>query len=210
MNREQIIEKIKNDRIVAIIRGIERTKAIASVKALHDAGINFFEVTFNTAFAKEIIAELNDIYGDEICIGAGTILEKDEVYAAQKAGAKFILSPDMDESVIKTTRELGLVSVPGALSATEVRQAQKFGADIVKIFPAGSTGPSYIKDLLGPLNNSQFMAVGGVGLENINEFFKAGVCAAGIGGTLLNKDIINANEFDKLTELGKKFINAIK
>lgn len=209
MNRQTIIEKIKSDKLIAIVRGIEKEKTLAAVAALHKAGLKFFEVTFNTPGAIEIITTLNATYGDELYIGAGTVLDEASVHAAFKAGAKFILSPDTDEQVIKASRSLNLISIPGALSPTEVRQAIKFGGDIIKIFPAGAVGPDYIKDLLGPLNTAQLMAVGGVGLGNANAFIQAGAIAVGVGGTLFDKKILANDDMSSLIEHGKRFIKAL-
>lgn len=208
MARTRVLEAIARERIVAIVRGLDTDRALVSVAALHKAGIRLVEVTCNSPAAMDTIRALRAAYGDTLLVGAGTVLDVDTVQAARAAGAGFILSPDTDAQVIAATRGADLVSVPGAMSPTEARIAMRAGADIVKIFPAGAVGPGYIKDLLGPLPDGRFMAVGGVNLENIAEFLQAGAMAAGVGGALLDTTLIAAGDMAGLTALAGRFLDA--
>lgn len=191
--------------VVAILRGTSREDALGCVEAFAAAGIRGIEVTFNTPGAPAIIEELARRHAD-LVIGAGTVLTVDDVVKAASAGAQFILSPDMNPDVVAATKLRGLLSVPGAYTATEVLAAVRAGADIVKIFPAGAAGAAYIKDLLGPLNGFRFMAVGGVSLENTASFFRAGAVSVGIGGQLVDKNLIAAKNWKGLQTLAAKFL----
>lgn len=192
--------------VVAILRGISHEEALGCVEAFSRAGIKGIEVTFNTPGAPAIIESLARLH-PELCIGAGTVLSVDDVIRAHNAGARFILSPDTNRDVIAATKQRGLISVPGAFTATEVLAASRAGADIVKIFPAGKAGAAYIKDLLGPLNGFRFMAVGGVSLENTADFFRAGACSVGIGGQLVDREKIKAQDWAGLEKLAAQFLS---
>lgn len=191
--------------VVAILRGTAREDAIGCVEAFAEAGVKAIEVTFNTPGAPAIIEELARRHPD-LLIGAGTVLTLDDVARAHAAGARFILSPDTNPDVIRAAKQRGLLSVPGAYTATEVLAAVRAGADIVKIFPAGAAGAAYIKDLLGPLNGFTFMAVGGVSLENTASFFRAGAVAVGVGGQLADTKRIEAKDWSGLRNLAAQFL----
>lgn len=197
-------------RLVAILRGVPADKALPLAEALLQGGVRALEITFNTPGAAGIIAALAKALGSSVCLGAGTVLTVDAVSAARDAGARFILAPDVNVDVIRATKAGGLVSVPGAMTATEVVTAHRAGADIIKIFPAGSLGPSYIKNLLGPLDWGKFMVVGGVGLENVADFLQAGAVSAGIGGSLVRNDLIRDNDWKGITELAARYVAAVR
>lgn len=210
MTRQYVLEAIRRERIIAIVRGVEKSKTLAAITSMYKAGIRLVEVTCNTEGALDIIRTLRNDYGDSLCVGAGTVLDVASAKAARDAGASFILSPDTDPEVIAATRELDMVSVPGSFTPSELRTAMRAGADIVKIFPAGAVGPDYIKDLLGPLNTAQLMAVGGVGLGNVASFFRAGVMSVGLGGALFDKKMLADDDMVGLGILAKRFIDAVE
>lgn len=198
-------KKLVTTGVVAILRGTKHQDALQCVDAFCRAGIVGIEVTFNTPGAPAIIEDIASRHPD-ICVGAGTVLTVDDVVRAHNAGAKFILAPDTNPEVISATKTRGMLSVPGAYTATEVLAAVRAGADIVKIFPAGAAGAAYIKDLLGPLNGFRFMAVGGVSLENTASFFKAGAVSVGVGGQLVNGSMIATANWKGLEELASRFL----
>jgi 2-dehydro-3-deoxyphosphogluconate aldolase/(4S)-4-hydroxy-2-oxoglutarate aldolase len=177
-------EQILRYQIVAILRGCvpERVPEIAA--ALAEGGIKLLEITLNSPGAADLIRRLAVTMGDRLLIGAGTVLTAAEAEMAVDAGAKFILSPSLDAGIIKVTKGLGAVSIPGAFTATELLTAWRSGADIVKVFPA-SVGAQYIRDLRGPLPQIPLMPTGGVNLQNIREFRAAGAAAFGIGSSLV-------------------------
>ena len=139
-------------------------------------------------------------------VGAGTVTSKELVYMAANAGAKYIISPDTDAEVIKLTRQMGLVSLPGAYTPTEAKQAYNAGADFVKLFPCVGDAPAYLKAVCAPFNHIRFLAVGGVNADNAADFLKAGAVGVGVGSCLANKKWADAGEYWRITEEAKKFI----
>ena len=211
--REQIIQKVLDKKIVAIVRGVYGEDCVNLAKALYAGGIEMMEVTFDQskpeAYTRtsDTIAQLVEAMGDKMIFGAGTVTTIEMLDLARAAGAQFIVSPDTNEEVIKTTVEYGMVSMPGAMTPTEIVTAHRFGADFVKVFPTSNLGTAYIKAVRGPLNHIRMLAVGGVNEKNVGEFIKAGVCGAGVGGNLVNKEWIAAGRFDEITALAKEFID---
>ena len=210
--KQQIIQRVLDKKIVVIVRGVYGEDCLKLAEALCAGGIELMEVTFDQASVEnqqktvETIKLINEKLGDKVVMGAGTVTTLEMLSAAYEAGAKFIVSPDMNPEVIAKTVELGLVSMPGAMTPTEILTAYRAGADFVKIFPVANLGSAYVKAVRGPLNQIPLLAVGGVTEKNVGEFMKAGAVGAGVGGNLVNKDWIRAGEFDKITALAKEFI----
>lgn len=209
--KEAIIQKILDEKVIAIIRGSSEDECLSLARALHAGGVNMLEVTFDQSseelrlLTERTIKRLNDELGGEMVFGAGTVTTPEMVRMAFDAGAKFIISPDTDPAVIKETVRLGMVSIPGAFTPSEIKQAHVCGADFVKVFPASKLGPSYIKDVTAPLNNVRLLAVGGVDGSNIRDYLAAGAVGAGVAGCLFKKAWIKNGEWDKVTEASKKF-----
>lgn len=212
---KEIIEKIQKEKIITIVRGIEKEKIIPLAQALYDGGIRLIECTYD---ASEIISDeqtasniemLVKHFGQKMVVGAGTVLTEKQVELTKKAGGKFVISPDTNSDIIKKTKELGLVSIPGALSPTEIAAAVRFGADFVKIFPIGSMGYNYIKDVKAPLSNVKILAVGGVDENNMKDFFNAGACGIGIGSGIVKKKMLDDNDFEGITELAKIYTSTL-
>jgi 2-dehydro-3-deoxyphosphogluconate aldolase/(4S)-4-hydroxy-2-oxoglutarate aldolase len=181
---EQTLELIFEHRIVAILRGCEPAHVLPIAEALYAGGVRLLEITLNSPGAFEAIETASARLGDSMVIGAGTVLDAAEATSAIAAGARFVLSPSLDIPTIRRTIDLGAVSIPGAFTATEILTAWRHGASIVKVFPA-SVGPAYFRDLRGPLPQIPLMPTGGVNLDNIREFDKAGAVAFGIGSALV-------------------------
>lgn len=213
--REKIIQEVLNHKIITIVRGMEKEQIINIAKALYDGGIRFIEVTFNQKKPDEFyktadaIRAIRETMGDKMYVGAGTVTSVELVNMAAEAGALYMISPDMDEEVIKRTRELGLVSMPGAYTATEAKKAYNTGADFVKLFPCIGDAPAYVKALCAPLSHIPFLAVGGVDANNAAAFIKAGAVGVGIGSSLVNKKWVESGEYEKITEEAKKIIENI-
>ena len=180
LNREDIIKDIEKNKIIVIMRGFSTEQLINSVSAMKKGGIRLVEVTFDQTGATsdeataEYIRALKANFGERMRIGAGTVMTEKQVELAFSAGAEFIISPDCYEPVIRKTRELGMVSIPGAFTPTEAANAHRFGADFVKMFPNSEVKISYLKALIAPLSHVKFLAVGGVNHENMAEYLKAG------------------------------------
>lgn len=203
--KQQILEH----QIVSIIRGAKPSEVADIAEALYKGGVRLLEITLNSDNAFEVIKKISARFENKMLIGAGTVLSVEDVLQVIDCGAKFIISPSVDFDVIKTTKEKGAVSLPGAYTPTEIVNAYKAGADFIKVFPAST--PKYIKELRGPLSHIPLMPTGGITLENIAEFQNAGAVAFGIGTSLVDtkKQITDAylNEITKKAELFTKAIN---
>lgn len=213
---KEVIQKIIDGKIIAIIRGISSENIIDLVEAISKGGVYCAEVTFDQSSAEAArdtlvaIKKLTEHFGDNVCVGAGTVMSVEQVRLAAQAGAKYIISPNVDDDVIAETKRLELVSIPGAMTATEVEHAYAAGADIVKLFPAGVLGAPYIKALRAPLKHIPMTAVGSVNAANCAEFFKAGCCGIGVGGNLVNKKLVEEGRFDEITAAAREYAEAIK
>lgn len=203
------LSQILETKIVAIIRGANPKDVLQIAKALQDGGIKALEITINSPKALSVIEEVTDQVGENVLIGAGTVLDAETARAAISAGAKFIISPTVDIETIKMTKRYGIVSIPGAYTPTEILTAYQSGGDIIKVFPA-SSGVQYIKDIRGPLAHIPLMPTGGVNLENIKEYQKAGAVAFGIASALVDtKKEITKDYLQQLTEKAGKYIQAV-
>lgn len=213
--KNKVIEKIIENKIIVIVRGIPKDYLIPLAEALYKGGIRLLEITYSAdkSVSDEETAEgiklLAEHYEGKMNIGAGTVLTEEQVELTANAGGKFIISPDSNAAVIKKTNELGLVSIPGALTPTEIQFAHNSGADFVKLFPITNMGTAYVKAVKAPLSHIKLLAVGGVNKDNAAEFIKAGVCGIGAGGNLVNKEWILNGEFDKITALAQEFVENI-
>ena len=213
---DSVIERLKRDRLMVLARGVEKGVLVKAVGALADAGVTVFESTFDhrkeNCIAENAakIAALVTAYGDRMSIGAGTTLTVDEVRAAHDAGASFIVSPDTDPEVIAETKRLGMASIPGAMTPSEIKRAYVLGADIVKLFPADDLGYHYIQNLKGPLPHIPMMATGGVNPETIPEFLSRGMMAVGTGITIFRPDLVAAEDYEGIKALAAAHIAAIK
>ena len=212
--REQVIQKVLEKKIVAIVRGVYGEDCLHLAQALCKGGIRLLEVTFDQAKTEDwkktadTIRLLVETLGGQMTFGAGTVTSPELVALAQSAGAEFIVSPDVNARVIKATVDAGMVSMPGALTPTEVLTAHAYGADFVKLFPVGNLGASYMKAVHAPVNHVRLLAVGGVNEKNVASFLEAGAVGAGVGGNLVNKQWIANGEFEKITALAEEFVQA--
>lgn len=210
--RDTIIREVFNHKIIAIVRGMEQEQILKIANALYEGGVRFIEVTFNQKKPEEFyktadaIRAIREAMGDKMYVGAGTVTSVELVDMAAEAGALYMISPDMDEDVIRHTRELGLVSMPGAYTATEAKKAYNAGADFVKLFPCIGDAPAYVKALCAPLSHIPFLAVGGVDADNAGAFLKAGAVGVGVGSSLVNKKWVDAGEYEKITAEAKRMI----
>jgi 2-dehydro-3-deoxyphosphogluconate aldolase/(4S)-4-hydroxy-2-oxoglutarate aldolase len=213
---EDIKEFILRNKIIAIIRGLNSKECINTAKALYDGGINLVEVTFdqkshdNYKQTTDAISGIAEKFDGMIAVGAGTVMTLEQLELAAKAGARYIISPDSNQNIIKKTKELGLISMPGAFSPTEVVCAYNWGADFVKLFPANILGIDYIKAVCAPISHIPIMAVGGVNKDNIKSYLDAGCVGAGVGSCLFNKEYIKKGYFNKITQAAKDMCNVIK
>ena len=214
--RDKIIKAVKLEKIIVIVRGVEKEQLIPLAQAMYDGGIRLMEITYDATGkttseeTAENIKMLADHFSDKILIGAGTVLTTRQVELTKNAGGKFIISPNTNDAVIKKTRELGLVSMPGALTPSEIQDAHLAGADFVKLFPITNMGTDYVKAVKAPLSHIDILAVGGITDENIADYKKAGACGFGIGSNIIDKKALAEGDFEKITLLAKRYVEAAR
>ncbi|UOQ70012.1 bifunctional 4-hydroxy-2-oxoglutarate aldolase/2-dehydro-3-deoxy-phosphogluconate aldolase [Hymenobacter cellulosilyticus] len=204
-----VLSHLLQHQLVSIIRGANPDDLVSIVRALHAGGIRSVEITINSPKALEGIEKLATELGEEMMVGAGTVLDPETARMALNAGARFIISPTLNVKTIKMTKRYGAVSIPGAFTPTEILTAYEHGADLIKVFPA-SLGAAYFKDLKGPLPFIPLMPTGGVKLDNIREFQQAGAAAYGLGSSLVDTSQPVTDEYlQDLTRKAQQFVHAI-
>lgn len=214
--REEVIQTILSEKIIVIARGVERKKLLPLAEAMYEGGIRLLEITYSADGSVsdeetvQNIKMLAEHFDGRMYIGAGTVLTENQVELTKNAGGKFIISPDTDRSVIEKTRSLGLVSMPGALTPSEIQSAHRFGADFVKLFPITALGINYVKAVKAPLSHIRLLAVGGIDEKNMSEYYKAGICGFGIGSNIVDKKRIEASEFSEITKLAQKYTAVVE
>ena len=202
-----VAENIEKNKIIAILRGFSPEENIEIITALYEGGVRLAEITLNTPDALKSIKAACSLKMKGLEIGAGTVLTPDQAESAIQAGATYIISPGTDVATIKKSKELGAMSIPGALTPSEVITAYQSGADFVKIFPS-ILGPDYIKDLLGPLDQVKLVPTGGVNTENIISYLEAGAVAFGMAGELLKSN--GDNRFHDITRNAQTYMDLVK
>lgn len=213
--KESIKQAIKEHKLIAIVRGVEPETCLKIAEALYDGGFRLMEITYdqkcpeNWESTAKTIGAVAKAFAGKMYVGAGTVTCPELVELTHKYGGQFIISPDANEDVIRRTCELGMVSIPGVLTPTEVMTAHRAGADFVKLFPAGSLGPGYVKAVKAPISHVDMLVVGGIDENNVADFLAVGAAGAGIGGNLVNKKWVEAGEFDKITEIARLLVAAV-
>lgn len=206
-------ETLIQSKLIAISRGVKAESIGKTAEILLSRGICCMEITFDHAspegYANTLscMDALSAVPG--LLVGAGTVLTIEDVLSARQHGAKYIISPNVDRAVIEKTKQLGLVSIPGAMTPTECVSAVSWGADLVKLFPAASLGLGYFKAIRGPLGHIPFVPTGGITPENAGDYLKAGAVAFGIGSNLISASKINAGDFSSLAESADAFVKAV-
>ncbi len=196
--------------VVGIIRGLSFEQIRQILPVYVSSGLTTIEITLNTASAGDLIRYAVDNYGQELNVGAGTVCNEKDLDTALSAGAQFIVTPIINDAVIKRCVEQKIPIFPGAFTATEIYRAWELGASIVKVFPATSVGSGYIKDIKGPFNQIKLMPTGGINKDNIQEFMKAGADGLGIGGELFDKELIKKEDWEGLEEHFGGFVEYFK
>lgn len=200
---------IYDNKLVAVIRGASPSNIVDVASALRGGGINILEITAETPGFLSMIEQVAGAF-DDILVGAGTVLDPETARVAILSGAKFIISPIVNPETIKLTKRYNVVSISGAMTPTEILTAYESGADIIKVFPANILGPSYLKDVHGPLPHIPLMPTGGVNLANVREYFKNGAVAVGLGSSLVNlKQGVTQSRLKEMRELAAKFRAAV-
>ncbi len=200
----KVVEEIIENGIVAVIRVDSPSKAVEICRACKEGGIVAIEVTFSVPHAVEVIQQIDREMKDQILLGAGTVLDPYTAKIAIEAGAKYIVAPNLSEETALLCNKHRIPYIPGVLTPTEIVRALELGVPLIKLFPASAVGPSYIKAIHGPLSQAKIIPTGGVELENVKEWIKAGAVAVGIGGGLTK------GTRDQIVEKAKKFVQLVK
>lgn len=209
MGAPETIRQLGELGVILVIRCDSTDEALHGIAAVLEGGIRAMEVTFTVPGAPDVIRAVGKEYGDRVLLGAGTVTSTEQAKQAFDAGAKYLVAPNTNVQVIESAQRLGLPMFPGAFTPTEVQRAWELGASAVKIFPASVGGPDYIKALKGPYPDIPMVPTGGVNDETVGAFFKAGAFAVGAGGSLFDKKLLKAKEFAKMTQIAKRFMQAV-
>ena len=208
--KARVLEDLTAGGIVPVIRADSADTAVLIVEALVAGGIRTLEITMTVPDAIGAIRTVAERFGRDVLLGAGTVTSRALAEGSIDAGAEFLVTPCVVPEVIAVARERGVAVLPGAMTPTEVFTAWSAGGDIVKIFPASNVGgASYLKALKGPFPQIPLCPTGGVNLQTIGEFVKAGAAAVGVGGELVSKAAIDAGDYGKITELAKQYVSAL-
>lgn len=201
------IDVIKETKVVAVIRKADEKNIVPILKALSAGGVKAVEITAETPNVAGVISTAKEAMKEESCIGAGTVLDQETARTVMLAGADFIVSPSLNIDTLKLSNRYGVLHIPGVLTPTEIVTAYEHGASMVKIFPAATVGPNYIKNILGPLPHVEAMVTGGITLDNMKDYLHRGAKAVGIGSNLVNAVALRTKEdYERLQEEASKFI----
>jgi 2-dehydro-3-deoxyphosphogluconate aldolase/(4S)-4-hydroxy-2-oxoglutarate aldolase len=208
--RSDTVGRVEACGVVAVIRLRDSSKLRAVIDALAAGGVKALEVTMTVPRAIELIGEIAPTLPPDFVIGAGTVVDADTAHAAILAGARFIVGPVLRPAVIDVCHRYDVAVMPGCFSPTEILTAWEAGADVVKVFPATALGPSYFKDIRGPLPQLKLMPTGGVSLDNAGDWIRAGAVAIGVGTALVDAKLVAAGEFAAITERAGRFVDAVR
>ena len=212
---EEILTAVRQYQIIAIVRGVESSRCMKVAEALYQGGIRLIEITYNQSAPEtwentaSAIGEVAEAFRGKMFVGAGTVTTLKLVALTAEAGGRFIISPNTNVDVIRETKSRGLVSIPGAMTPSEILAAHDAGADFVKLFPASELGTGYLKAIRAPISHVGLIATGGISEANARAFLDAGAVGLGVGGSLANKKAIENEEYEKLTQAAEALIAAI-
>ncbi len=211
MNKTEVLRRIRDLGLIPVVRAESAELAMRAVAAIKAGGVDVLEVTMTVPGAIGVIEQLTSSFGDEVLVGAGTVLDPETARACIQAGAQFIVSPALNEGTITFCREKDVAVFPGALTPTEVVRAWNAGADAVKVFPAGAVGgASYLKALKAPLPHIELVPTGGVSLKTAADFIKAGAMALGVGADLVDLKALREGNAGLITERARQFLEIVR
>ena len=209
MSKDATLTRMVDCGVVAVVRAPSGEMLVDVAQALLSGGVEAIEITFTVPGAHRVLEEVAGRLGEKILLGAGTVLDPETARAAILAGAEFIVAPTLNLDVIRLCQRYDKVVAPGALTPTEVLTAWEAGADIVKVFPSDFTGPGYLKALHGPLPQVRLMPTGGVNLNTAADFLRAGACALGVGGALVERKAVAAGDMARIESLARQFTQIV-
>jgi len=208
--RQETVQQIEQTGVVAVIRLQDPDRLKGVIDALGEGGVRALEVTMTVPRAIQLIDAIAPTLPDGFVIGAGTILDPETARAAILAGARFVVGPVFNPSVIEMCHRYDVAVMPGCFTPTEILQAWEAGADVVKVFPATALGPSYFKDVRGPLPQVKLMPTGGVSIDNAGDWIKAGAVAIGVGTAMVDAKAVAAGDWATITQKASRFVEAVR
>jgi len=210
MSKTEMLGKVKELGLLAVIRGPSAELTVKMVEALIAGGVLGIEITYSTPNAEQVVRTLSKMFGSRIVLGMGTLTKPEQTISAKEAGANYLVSPVCEPVLVKSMVDSGLLIMAGALTPTEVLQAYNLGSDVVKIFPGSLGGPAYVKALKGPFPYIPMMPTGGVSANNVAEWFATGVVAVGAGSELCPPQLAKEGKFDEITRRAAEFVQVVK
>jgi 2-dehydro-3-deoxyphosphogluconate aldolase / (4S)-4-hydroxy-2-oxoglutarate aldolase len=209
MNKTEVVKRMFDSGVVAVIRLKDTNRLLKVIEAVRRGGVKCIEITMTVPGAIEIIRQLSKAVPADVLIGAGTVVDEETAGKVIDAGATFVVGPVLNLGIVSLCVKRGIAVMPGCYTPTEILAGWKAGADIIKVFPATSLGPKYFKDLRGPFPDIRLMPTGGVTIDNVGEWIKAGACAVGIGSDLLDKKAIEEERYEVLTERAARMVENV-
>jgi 2-dehydro-3-deoxyphosphogluconate aldolase / (4S)-4-hydroxy-2-oxoglutarate aldolase len=210
VRKEDSLALLRGIGVVAIMRAKSSDQLLAAADAIKAGGVNAIEVTMTTPGALDVIHQAVARYGRDVLFGAGTVLDPESARAAILAGAQFVVAPSLNMKTIRLCKRYAVPVMPGAYTPTEIVTAWEAGADIVKVFPASVGGPEYIKAIKAPLPQISLMPVGGVDLDTTAAFVRAGADVVAVGSALVEQKLLDAKDFDTITDRARRFCEEVK
>lgn len=210
MTKQEVLKKIFDEKVVAVVRVDDSDKLKNVIEAVYQGGVKIIEITMTVPNAISMIEKMKNEFGEKVLIGVGSVIDKQTAEVAISAGANYVVSPVTIRDVVETVVKYDKAMMPGAFTPTEITNAMEMGADIVKIFPADVLGMNFFKGILAPMPHLKLMPTGGVSLTNADEWLKAGACAVGVGSALMDKSAIKNRDYAKLTSNARTIVATIK
>lgn len=210
LSKSEKLELVRQTKIIAIMRAQQSGQMLAAAEAIYAGGVRVIEVTMTTPGALELISEAVQRFGDEVLFGAGSVLDAETARLAILAGAGFIVAPALNVKTIRMCRRYSIPVLPGCYTPTECLTAWEAGADMIKLFPADIGGPDFVKAILAPMPQLEIVPVGGVTVDNVDQFIAKGATAVGVGSSLINQKVVEQGDFTELTRRARAFVEKIQ
>ena len=210
LSKSEKLDLVRQTKIIAIMRAKQSSQMLQAAEAIQAGGVRVIEVTMTTPGALDLISEANQRFGDAVLFGAGSVLDAETARLAILAGAGFIVAPTLSLPVIQMCNRYSIPVMPGCYTPTECLAAWEAGADMIKLFPADVGGPDFVKAILAPMPQLEIVPVGGVTVDNVDEFIKKGATAVGVGSSLINQTLVEQGDFAELTRRARAFMTAVE
>ncbi len=210
MGKHAHCARIRESGIIVIVRADSSGELVDVAKALQQGGVDIIEITMTTPGALQVIEDVRSACGDDVLVGAGSVLDAETARATILAGAEYIVSPVLSEGVVSLAHRYQKVVMPGTFTPTEMFRAHEMGADFVKVFPVNTMGPGYLKDVLAPMPHLAIVPTGGISQDNIADYIAAGAAAVGVGSALVKKDWVRDQKFDLLTSAARELRETVE